>query len=96
MFEEIQLGRRGQTSALAARFEPVQQLELYMAKIKSRLRRKGEPIVELAQDVRKLIRLACPSATSEVREQLSKDCFIDALDDHDLEWAVLQGKPCSV
>lgn len=84
------------TSALAARFEPVQQSELYRAKIKSRLRRKGEPIVELAQDVRKLIRLAYPSANADVREQLSKDCFIDALNDHDLEWAVLQGKPCSV
>ena len=48
-------------SALAARFEPVQQSELYRAKIKSRIRRKGEPIVELAQDIRKLIRLAYPS-----------------------------------
>ena len=84
------------TSALAARFEPVQQSELYRAKLKSRVRRKGEPIVELAQDIRKLIRLAYPSATAEVREQLSKDCFIDALNDHDLEWAVLQGKPHSV
>ncbi|MES9970274.1 MAG: hypothetical protein ABW092_09585 [Candidatus Thiodiazotropha sp.] len=84
------------TSALAARFEPVQQSELYRAKIKSRIRRKGEPIVELAQDIRKLIRLAYPSATADVREQLSKDCFIDALNDHDLEWAVLQGKPRSV
>ena len=84
------------TSALAARFEPVQQSELYRAKIKSRLRRKGEPIVELAQDVRKLIRLAYPSANGDVREQLSKDCFIDALNDHDLEWAVLQGKPSTV
>ena len=70
-------------SALAARFEPVQQSELYRAKIKSRIRHKGEPIVELAQDIRKLIRLAYPSATTEVREQLSKDCFIDALNDHD-------------
>ena len=84
------------TAALAARFEPIQQSELYRAKIKSRLRRKNEPIVELAQDVRKLVRLAYPSATADVREQLSKDCFIDALNDHDLEWAVLQGKPHSV
>ena len=83
-------------SALAARFEPVQQSELYRAKIKSRVRRRAEPIVELAQDIRKLIRLAYPSATADVREQLSKDCFIDALNDHDLEWAVLQGKPRSV
>ena len=84
------------TSALAARFEPVQQSELYRAKIKSRVRRKGEPIVELAQDIRKLIRLAYPSASADVREQLSKDCFIDALNDHDLEWAFLQGKPHSL
>ena len=27
---------------------------------------------------------------------MSKDCFIDALNDHNLEWAVLQGKPHSV
>ena len=84
------------TSALAARFERVQQSELYRAKLKSRVRRKEEPIVELAQDIRKLIRLAYPAATAEVREQLSKDCFIDALNDHDLEWAVLQEKPHSV
>ena len=83
------------TSALAARFEPVQQSELYRAKIKSRVRRRAEPIVELAQDIRKLIRLAYPSATADVREQLSKDCYIDALNDHDLEWAVLQVKPRS-
>ena len=43
------------TAALAARFEPIQQTESYRAKIKSRLRRKNEPIVELAQDVRKLV-----------------------------------------
>ena len=83
-------------SALATRFEPVQQSELYWAKKKSRIRRKGEPIVELAQDIRKPLRLAYPSATTGVLEQLPKDCFIDALNDHDLEWAVLQGKPFSV
>lgn len=32
----------------------------------------------------------------EVREQLSKDCFMDSLNDHDLEWSVLQGRPKSV
>ena len=31
-----------------------------------------------------------------MQEQLSKDCFIDALNEYDLEWAVLQGKPHSV
>ena len=50
----------------------------------------------MAQDIRKLIRLAYPSANADVREQFSKDCFTDALNDHDLEWTVLQGKPHSV
>ena len=84
------------TSTLAARFEPVQQSELYRAKIKSRVRIKGVRIVGLAQHIRKLIRLAYPSANADVREQLSKDCYIDALNDYDLEWAVLQGKSHSV
>ena len=84
------------TSALSARFEPVQQSELYRAKIKSRVRRRADLIVELAQDKRKLIWLAYPPVTADVREQLSNDCFIDALNDHDIEWAVLQGKPQSV
>ena len=48
------------TSAVAARFEPVQQSKVYLAKTKSRVRRMGEPIVELAQDTRKVIRLAYP------------------------------------
>ena len=46
------------TSALAARFEPVQQSELHRVKLKIRVRRKGETLPELAQDVKKLIRLA--------------------------------------
>ena len=84
------------TSALAARFEPVQQSELHRVKLKIRVRRKGETLPELAQDVKKLIRLAYPSATADIREQLSKDCFIDALNDPELEWTILQGKPNSV
>ena len=83
-------------SALAARFEPVQQSELHHVKLKTPVRREGETLPELAQDVNKLIRLAYPSATAGIREQLSRDCFIDALNDPDLEWTVLQGKPNSV
>lgn len=63
----------------------------------TRLRRKGGgALPELAQDIRKLVRHAYPSATIEVREQLSKDCFVDSLNEHDLEWSVLQGKPKSI
>ena len=63
------------SSALAARFEPVQQSELHRVTLKTRLRCKNETLSELAQDVNRLVRLAYPSATVDVREHLSKDYF---------------------
>ena len=84
------------SSALAARFEPVQQSELHRVALKTRLRAENETLSDLAQDINRLVRLAYPSATVGVREQLAKDYFIDALNDHDLEWTVLRGKPESV
>ena len=84
------------SSVLAARFEPVQQSELHRVTLKTRLRCENETLSELAQDVNRLVRLAYPSATVDLREQLSKDYFIDLLNDHELEWAVLRGKPESV
>ena len=80
-------------SALSARFEPVHQSELYRAKIKSRIRQRGKSIPELAQDIRKLVWLAYSSAPAEVREQLSKNCFIDSMNSAYLEWSILQSKP---
>ena len=84
------------SSALAARFEPVQQSELHRVTLKTRLRHGNETLPELAQDINRLVRLAYPEATVDVREQLAKDYFVDALNNHDLEWAVLRGKPESV
>ena len=77
----------------SARFEPVQQSELRRVKFKTQVWHGGEILRELAQDVNKLIRFDYSSAPADIREQLSKDCFIDALNDPDLEWTVIQGKP---
>ena len=94
--QEQRTNFRALTSALAARFEPVQQSELHRATLKTRLQRENETLPELAQDVNRLVRLAYPSASVEIREKLAKDYFIDALNDHELEWNVLRGKPESV
>lgn len=51
---------------------------------------------ELAQDINRLVRRAYPQATSDLRDQIAKDCFIDSLNEHELEWFVYQGKPKSV
>ncbi|CAG2208750.1 unnamed protein product [Mytilus edulis] len=83
-------------TALASRFQPSNQAELYRAQMKSTTREKNQSLPELAQDIKKLTRLAYPTAPMEVREQLARDCFIDSLNDADLEWAIFQGKPISI
>ena len=80
------------TSALSSRFQPENQAEMYRAQMKNKLRGKNEPIPELGQDVKRLVRLAYPSAPTEVREQLARDCFVDSLNEAELEWAIFQGK----
>jgi hypothetical protein len=79
--------------ALQSRFEPKNRAEMYRAQIKSRIRKQREAMTELAQDVKRLIRLAYPEGQSEIRERLARDCLIDSLNDSELEWVVFQGKP---
>lgn len=83
-------------SALTSRFEPNNQSELYRTQLKTRFRKRGESLAELAQEIKKLLRLAYPLAPMVVREQLARDCFVDAFNDSDMEWAVFQGKPNTV
>ena len=79
-------------SALKARFEPDNQSQLYWAQLKSRIRGSNESLAELAQDIRKLTRMANPSANSELREILAKDSFMDSFNDREIELAVFQSQ----
>ena len=83
-------------SALAARFEPTNQSEIFRSQVKSRVREKGESLPELAQDVKRLVRFAYPTAGVELRDQLALDCFIDSLGDAEMQWSVHQNGPKSV
>ena len=83
-------------SALTARFEPTNQTELYRAQIKGRLRKKSESVQELATDIKRLVRRAYPQATNDLKDQIARDCFIDSINEHELEWFVYQGKPKTV
>lgn len=83
-------------NVLSSRFEPRNQSELYRAKMKNKMRKRNEKLRDLAQDIKSLARYAYPNVTSETREQLAKDYFIDPLGDAELEWAVYQGKPISL
>jgi hypothetical protein len=93
---ELRMSYRHLVSALQQRFAPNNQSELYRTQIKNRIREKDESVMELAQDVKRLVRLAYPAAPNIVREQLARDCFMDALNDTELEWAVFQGKAYTV
>ena len=80
-------------STLTNRFEPENQCEIYKAQVKQRIRRKDEPLPELAQDIKKLMRMAYPSAVLDLRDTLAKDCFIEALNDAEMELFVCQKEP---
>lgn len=84
------------TTALKNRFEPENQQQIYRVQLKQRLRKSNESLPELAHDIKKLVRKANPDASAIMREKLAQDAFIDALNERDLQWAVLQSDPDSV
>ena len=83
-------------TALTSRFEPEVQSELFRSELKSRFRKKDEPLTEFAQDIKRLVRLAYPNTDVDVRATLGRNAFEDSLGDPDMEWAVHQGKPKSI
>ena len=50
-------------------------------------------MTELAQDIKRLAGEAYQGAPLEMRDSLSKDAFIEALNDSNLEWTIFQGRP---
>lgn len=84
------------TTALGQRFHPENQTELYKAQLRNVQRREKQTLPELGQEVRNLVRLAYPTAPENVLDTLSKDYFIEALDDKDLRWRIYQVKAKSL
>ena len=82
--------------ALRRRFGHHQQAEVYRARLKGRLRVRGEPLPQLAQEVETLVRRAYPMASEDMVGQLTKDHFVDALQDRELQLCVKQSRPKDV
>ena len=70
--------------ALFNRFGSINGAEIFRSKLKSRYQEKGETLPELAQNIRKLTRLAYPSASTEVVEILTIEQFTEAINDSDI------------
>ena len=83
-------------AALESRFGDKRQSELHRMKLRNRDRRREETLPELVEDIEILARLAHPEAPIEVLETLTKDQFIDALNDHETRLRVAQARLTSL
>lgn len=78
---------------LQRRFGHHQQAEVYRARLKDRMRARGEPLSRLAHEMETLVRRAYPSAPEEMVIVLARDHFVDALGDQQLQIYVKQAHP---
>ncbi|KAK3583164.1 hypothetical protein CHS0354_025678 [Potamilus streckersoni] len=67
--------------------------EIFRSKLKSRYREKGETLPELAQNIRKLTRLAFPSASNDVIEILAIEQFTEAINASDIRLRLREHGP---
>ena len=65
---------------LAQDFGNQNRAPVYRAELRTRRRREGETISDLARSFRRLATLAYPDTTYELRETLAMENFVDALD----------------
>ena len=85
-------------SAPEARFGNAHQSpsELHKTKLICWVKRKEESLVELAEDIEYLTRLAYPEAARSMQESLAKDQFIDSLPEEDMRLKICQDQPKSL
>ena len=84
---------RSLVAALEMRFEPRSNPQVFRAQLKGRIRQRNESLVELAHDIKRLVRYAYPEAPHDVKERLGVEAFRDSLQDERLEWVIYQGRP---
>ncbi|CAG2246143.1 unnamed protein product [Mytilus edulis] len=80
-------------AALTSRFGTENRTELFRVQLKNIRKRRDQELPELAQHIKRLSRKAYPKAQQELQEMLSRDHFIDALDDADTRLRIHQAHP---
>lgn len=83
-------------SALTSRFEPVNQENMYKVQINAFYRKQNQALPEMAQEIRRITRLAYPTAPVDIRSQLAKDCFLRALNDSKIQLSIFQREPKTI
>ena len=77
------------TDILRSRFGQAELLENFRFQLRSRRRKPGETLQELYNDICRLLALSYPGEKGSLFETLSRDCFLDALNDQELRVLVL-------
>lgn len=90
------MGYQSVVEALRRKFGNYQQAEVYRARLKGRVRMKGESLPQLAQDIDTLVRRAYPSAPEDMVGELTTEYFMDALQNRELQLYVKQAHPKNV
>ena len=66
-------------TALSTRFDPQKETGVFKAQLRNRVKQRTETLSELAGAIRHLVNKAYPEANMDMKEELAKDRFIDAL-----------------
>ncbi|XP_053400569.1 uncharacterized protein LOC128557321 [Mercenaria mercenaria] len=80
-------------SHLVERFQPQNQRKLHVAKLRARIRKRNESLDDLANDIKKLVRLAYPDLDMNCREEMALEAFAEALNDDQLRRDLIVGGP---
>jgi hypothetical protein len=83
-------------TSLEALFAPRNQDEYYKAQLRSCFRRKGETLPGLGQTIQRLVSLAYPGCPPDIRDRLSKDHFLEAVQDENLKLEIWRHHPSSL
>lgn len=94
--ETVRASYEDYKTALAQAFMPKERIDLYKAEFRARRRQTNERLSELAGAIRKLGRLAYPTAGADIIDQLAKDQFIDALDGRETRLKVRETNPATL
>jgi hypothetical protein len=83
-------------SLLKSRFGSEDQAEKFRMEIKLRRRRAGESLQALYQEIKRLIALAYPGPSNPTTDIVSRDAFLDALDDQAMALRVREREPANL
>ena len=73
---------------LRTRYGTREQQERFKVELRTRRRSHNESLQDLSHDIERLVALAYPDTSSELRDVLGRDAFIDALNNTSLEFKV--------